>query len=453
MRLSRTFTVSATALALLAGSGAYAATPPSGGRAHPARTSLDWPTYHGNRARTGYSSRMPAVSGTPSVTRSTTLDGAVYASPVVGAGRTVVATENDTVYAFGRHGRLLWRRHLGTPTPSSALPCGDISPLGITGTPVYVASRRTVYLVAESGPEARHTLYALAIGTGHVRWHRSMDLPGVEQRAMQQRGALTVAHGRVWVPFGALAGDCGGYKGRVVGTNLDRRHGKVSYTPPTQRGGGMWTPPGPSVDSQGRLFVVTANGAAGPGDAYDFTNSVLRLTQRARLVDSFAPSIWPTNNTGDVGLGSQGATLVGPWIFVAGKSAPSYVLRASHLGGIGGQVSQAMVCNSYGGTAVAGTIVYVPCTDGLRAIAIDEAGQINVLWHAAANITGAPVVGGGRIWSLDPNGGTLYSLDPTTGATVSQTSVGRTSRFATPAISGRNLLVPTLTGLSVVGTS
>ena len=34
---------------------------------------------------------------------------------------------------------------------------------------------------------------------------------------MQERGALTVSGGRVWVPFGGLAGDCGGYKGRVVG--------------------------------------------------------------------------------------------------------------------------------------------------------------------------------------------------------------------------------------------
>ena len=34
---------------------------------------------------------------------------------------------------------------------------------------------------------------------------------------MQQRGALAITGGRVWVPFGGLDGDCGGYKGRVVG--------------------------------------------------------------------------------------------------------------------------------------------------------------------------------------------------------------------------------------------
>jgi hypothetical protein len=148
-------------------------------------------------------------------------------------------------------------------------------------------------------------------------------------------------------------------------------------------------------------------------------------------------------------LGSQGPALVGnQWIFIAGKSGTAYLLRQGHLGGIGGQVSTPQICSSFGGTAVVGSTVYVPCTDGLRAVEISAVGQMQVLWHAAGNITGSPVVGGGRIWSLDPAKGVLYGLDPASGKLLSEINVGSASRFATPAISGPALIVPTLSGVT-----
>jgi hypothetical protein len=180
---------------------------------------------------------------------------------------------------------------------------------------------------------------------------------------------------------------------------------------------------------------------------------VLELDTQARLLDSFSPTTWASDNVGDLDLGSQGPALVGPWVFIAGKSGIAYVLRRDHLGGIGGQVSQAPVCVSYGGTAVDGDVVYVPCEDGVRAVRIDAAGAMHPLWRVASDtVTGSPIVGGGRVWALDPPAGVLYSLDPRTGALAGQVSVGATSRFATPAVSGADLLVPTLVGLTVVRT-
>ena len=61
-----------------------------------------------------------------------------------------------------------------------------------------------------------------------------------------------------------------------------------------------------------------------------------------------------------------------------------------------------------------------------------------------------PVVGGGRVWALDQSGGVLHALDPATGQTLDQVPVGETSRFATPAIYGSLVLVPTLTGVVYV---
>jgi hypothetical protein len=139
---------------------------------------------------------------------------------------------------------------------------------------------------------------------------------------------------------------------------------------------------------------------------------VLELDANAKLVDSFAPSDWAANNQGDVGLGSQGVALIGTkWAVLGGKSGPVYVLRQGHLG-IGGQADVKNICLSFGGAAVDGDIVYLPCTDGVRAVRVDGAGQLHVLWHTSESVTGSPVIGGGRVWALDTTAGVLHALDP-----------------------------------------
>jgi outer membrane protein assembly factor BamB len=396
---------------------------------------------------------MPPAKGNPRVLASLKLDGQVYASPLVVHGLTVVATENNTVYAFDQSNRQVWKRHLGRPSPAGERPCGNIDPLGITGTPVFDRASGLVFVAPEYGGPPRHELVALDATDGSVRWHRSIDLPGVETAAMQERGALAITGGRVWVPFGGLAGDCGGYKGRVIGIALDGSGEPIVYTVPTTREAGIWTPPGPSVDPSGHLLVAVGNGESGQGDPYDHSDSVLEIDTAGKLVDSFSPTTWASDNDADLDLGSQGPTLVGKWVFIAGKSGSAYVLRRDSLGGIGGQVSRADVCKSFGGTAVVGNVVYVPCTDGVRAVRIDANGQLHVLWHAGESIAGSPVVGGGRVWALDQDAGVLHGLNPADGASVGQVKVGVTSRFATPALYGNKVFVPTLTGLLVVTSS
>ncbi len=453
--------IATAALALAACSGSGPASPAATEPAHApsgavsaAPGAADWPTYHGSPRRTGVSATMPAASGTLTRVQSLRLDGAVYASPTVVRGLTIVATESDTVYAFDQSYRQVWKHNLGSPSPAEERQCGDINPLGITGTPVYDAASGHVFLVAEHGGAVRHVLYALDASSGRIAWSKSVDLPGVSARDMQQRGALAIAGGRVWVSYGAQAGDCGNYKGRVVGVPLDGGDGVVFYSPPTKRGGGIWNPNGPTVTADGHLLVVSANGAAFPGDAYDHTNSVLELDADARLTDSFAPSDWAASNQGDVGLGSQGVALIGrKWAVLGGKSGPVYVLRQGDLGGIGGQVDVQNVCLSFGGAAVDGNVVYLPCTDGVRAVRVDGSGHLHVLWHASESVNGSPVIGGGRIWVLDPEAGVLHALDPSTGQSTGQVDVGVANRFGTPALYGRDVIVPTLTGIVVVRTS
>jgi hypothetical protein len=96
------------------------------------------------------------------------------------------------------------------------------------------------------------------------------------------------------------------------------------------------------------------------------------------------------------------------------------------------------------------TSVYAPCTNGLRHLVVGADGVAHAGWRAPSNVTGSPVVGGRRVWALDPGGGTLYSLNEQTGAVAATISVGTAVRFATPALTGRLVLVPTQTGITAV---
>lgn len=423
---------------------------PSPSAVGPSPTAVaDWPTYHGDAVRSGVAATMPAARGAPVLRRSVSLDGAVYASPIVAGGRIFAATEQDSVYALTTDGARIWRTRLGEPSPASERPCGNIDPLGVTGTPVYQDG--VVYVAAEYGGPVRHELVALDAATGAVRWRRGIDLPGADAVAMQERGALTIAAGRVWVPFGGLLGDCGDYKGRLVGVPLSGQGALVPFTVPTTREAGIWAPPGPSVDAQGRLLVAVGNGES--TSAYDHSDSVLAVSTDGRMLDSFSPRTWAEDNGADRDLGSQGPAIVGRWVFSAGKSGTAYVLRLDGLGGIGGEVNSGALCRSYGGTAVVSDTVFVPCEDGLRAVRVDASGHLHVVWQASGSITGSPVVGGDRVWALDTDAGVLHALEPSDGRSLGQVAVGRVTRFATPALYGRFAIVPTNEGVAIVSTS
>ena len=94
--------------------------------------------------------------------------------------------------------------------------------------------------------------------------------------------------------------------------------------------------------------------------------------------------------------------------------------------------------------------VFVPCDDGLRQVQLGPGNRLAVGWRAPQQVTGSPVVGGHTVYSLDPEGGTLYALNLDNGVVRTKVSVGRTSRFATPTLSGKYMYVGTLTGVAAV---
>jgi outer membrane protein assembly factor BamB len=415
----------------------------------PAISGDDWPMYHRDLARTGYSSATPDPRA---LTRawSVALDGSVYAQPLVVAGKVIVATENDSLYALdARTGQVLWRTNVGTPVQGSDLPCGNISPLGITGTPVYDPANKLIFAVAEvSGPS--HVLIGLDLDSGAVKVRRSADPPGADPRTHQQRAALALSRGLVYVAYGGLYGDCGSYHGWVVALRTDGQGNLLTYQVPTSREGGIWASPGPIVDANGDLYVSVGNGEA-TGGAWDHSDSILRLTPQLKLADAFAPATWAQENARDLDLGSLGPVLLpGGWLLAAGKAGDGYLLRAGALGGVGGQAQKFALCQAYGGAATLGNRAYIPCTEGLREVSVGSGPPVTLGWRAPAQVTGSPVIGGHTVYSLASDG-TLYALDADTGVTRASIPIGGVTRFATPALAGNALYIGTLTGITAIG--
>jgi hypothetical protein len=95
-----------------------------------------------------------------------TISGNVYAQPLYiengpgGASMVIVVTESNNVYALDAvTGMVIWQRNLGTPV-TSGLPCGNISPLGITSTPVVDLASRSLFIDAMvDGTTKKHFIY------------------------------------------------------------------------------------------------------------------------------------------------------------------------------------------------------------------------------------------------------------------------------------------------------
>lgn len=409
------------------------ATPPSG----------NWTTYHGDNTRTGVESGGRITQVRSQWVGGTGLDGQVYAEPLVCGNSVYVATENDSVYAVNAASGLVeWKTHLGTPVPGASLPCGDINPSGITGTPVIDVASSTLYLVAflnlSNGDQ--HFLFGLNIATGAVTSQVAVDPTGATPQVEQERGALALANGMVYIPFGGLDGDCGNYHGWVVGVPTSPPATPINYEVPTGREGGIWSAAGITVAPCGDLYVSTGNGAS--STAFDYGDSVIELSPSLQVLGFFAPVNWAQLNSGDRDLGSLAPTVLPDGdLFQLGKAGVGYLLSGTHLGGIGGQLYNASVCSGgYGGTAHQGQSVLVPCTNGLYDV---EAGAASfaVAWHTSNFDSGSPIVTGDIVWAVNIPRAELLGFNLTTGQEAFSFPIGSAAPFISAAAAPGSLFV------------
>ncbi|MEP7105081.1 MAG: PQQ-binding-like beta-propeller repeat protein [Chloroflexota bacterium] len=436
-----------------------------------AAVGVGWPTYHRDNTRSGYdgSTTFNSRRTGDDWTRNN-LDAEVFASPVTWNGMVYVATENDTVYALDEiAGTTVWSRTVAAAIPGTSTYIG-CSPAqfgahnGITGTPAVDPATGNVFVVGTvdlGSGNAKYSLFALNGSTGAVLFSR--DLPGPVVRYQNQRGALAVANGRVYVPFGGRAGDCGTYHPYVIavptgdGTPITYQ-GQTG----TQNEAGIWAPSGESIDASGNVYVETGNGSylhATPCDntQWDHGDAVVKLSPALAELDFFAPYDWCALNASDTDLGSVAPVLVGGSLVGSGKSGSAWVASQSSLGHFGGPATASGAsgihipnCSSvFGGMAALGTVAYLPCSSrGIVALNVNSAtNSWTVAWDSAAanpGVTfnpGAPILAGGALWVEAQGGSSLYSFDPTTGAqkfpAISLASSA--SRFTTLAADGNRL--------------
>ena len=378
----------------------------------------------------------------------------MYASPLIVAGHVLVATEDNTVYSLDLYsGAVVWKAHLGPPVEATSLQCGNIGPVtGITGTPAVDIAAGRVYTVAFLAGH-HHVLFTLSLADGTVIAQQDVDPPGSDPSVQQQRGALARGSGYVYITLGGLYGDCGAYHGYIEA--IPQSGGPASGTRMFgRRGAGIWSSAGPTIGPSGDVYVVTGNGSA--GSSFDYSNSVVQLSSDLLATHSyFAPSNWSSLNATDTDLGSVGVTLL-PNLGVAltiGKAGVAYLLRAGQLGGMGGEIASKPVCSgAWGGTAVSGSIVFVPCADGLVALSL-TATAIAILWRAAHPMVASPIVSAGAVWAIEAATAKLYALDPLSGAVLYSTSLGSAEHFSTPAATEGFVVAPAGSRVVAISTS
>jgi len=417
--------------------------------------STNWTAYHGNRSESGIAPAS-VTFGTPTLAwTSPTLDGKLYGEPLVDGNLVIVATEHDTVYALhAANGTVAWSTSVGTPVPSTSLPCGNIRPtVGITSTPVIDGSRAEVFVVADevAGTTISHHLIGLALSTGAVLLDQVVDPSGSLPAAQLQRAALALDGGSVLIGFGGNSGDCSTYHGWVVSVSEiggAAQTWEADASPGNDQGAVWMGGAGPAVDGNGNIWVATGNGSNTTGSP-DGGDSVVELSKSMVAVQSFTPSTWQTENAHDLDLGSAPPALLGNgYVFQVGKSKTAYLLRAHHLGGVGGQVAElGSFCGREvdGGEAFTSRVVYVPCAAGVTAVSVNPANSppLRVLWTTSTLSTGPPIVADNKVWTIS-QAGTLYGLSETNGQALVQLALGSApaNHFPTPAVGAGLLLAP-----------
>ena len=117
-----------------------------------------------------------------------------------------------------------------------------------------------------------------------------------------QRSALSLVGGTLYVAYGGHVGDCGPYHGWVIGINTQN---------PTTRGGwatggqgeGIWAAGGMASDGNG-VFAVTGNRTGSSSSTHQDSEEVVRITGTGTRADLFYPTSWMAMDQADADFGS-----------------------------------------------------------------------------------------------------------------------------------------------------
>jgi uncharacterized repeat protein (TIGR03803 family) len=388
-----------------------------------------------------------------------TIVGNVYAQPLYieggpeGKAMIIVVTESDNVYALdAANGGIIWQTNVGVSVPLSNFSCGNIDPLGITGTPIVDLPSRTLFFDAMTTPDEgatkKHLIYALNVDTGTIKsgWPVDVNVAATSgttafNSAMQnQRGALIIVSNILYVPYGGFYGECGTYRGWVVGVSLSCPCNVMAWAT-TANGGGAWGVGG--IASDGITPFISTGNSYGV-NTWSGGEAVIRFQAgpifSALSNDYWVPANWKTLDNDDLDLGGSGPLLVdvpgatpSQLVVALGKDGNAYLLDRNNLGGIGLPLAQAHVSSNPIFQAAAtyrttqGTYVVFSQGTQLSAFRINASSPptITSVWTASQNGHSSPFVtstGGSTnviVWGIGSQGDQrLHGFDGDTGAII-----------------------------------
>jgi Abnormal spindle-like microcephaly-assoc'd, ASPM-SPD-2-Hydin/PQQ-like domain len=300
----------------------------------------------------------------------TSVEGQVYAQPLVVGDTVIVNTEDDYVYGLdATTGAIKWRDNFGPAWPASTVGCADLTPnLGSTSTAVYDPTTNAVYLTTKVNNGADATspswyLHSVDASTGVERSGWPTRITGTPSNdpdrpfnaeTVNQRPGLLLMNGVVYLAFGSQC-DYGTYVGLVAGVNVTTHAINMWATEAgaSNTKAGIWQGGGGLVsDGSGRIFLSTGNGVTapnGPGSSppKQLSQSVVRLgvdsTGIMSAKDFFSPSNAAILDQNDQDLGSGGpvalpdryfGTPAVPHLMVEiGKEGKLVLLNRDNLGG------------------------------------------------------------------------------------------------------------------------
>src|SRR5438309_6904028 len=217
------------------------------------------------------------------------------------------------------------------------------------------------------GATKKHFIYSLNVDTGAINPGWPVD---VNARAtyngltftslvQNERAALGLVNGIVYVPYSGHAGDCGSYRGWVVGVRINNPASVTAWAT-SAIGGGIWGHGGIASDGT-NIFAVTGN-TFNTGGNWSGGEAIIRLQAGPIFggdpTNYWAPTNWLSLDNSDTDLGGVSATVVdvpganpSQLVLALGKDGNAYLVNRNNLGGIASPVAQANVGGINRGTS------------------------------------------------------------------------------------------------------
>jgi hypothetical protein len=352
----------------------------------------------------------PALAGCPATATGCTATGRAAGAGTFVAFAALGSSPNAFAFDFTT-GLPVWTASV----TNGASGGGD----GIRGTPVIDAITRRVFIVTGNGP---HVVHALSVDTGVEQktggWPVTLSLTtvsmttpysdaGFNSGVQNQRGALLLVNGTLYIPFGGEDGDGGNYLGWIVAIDTTTPSSIGAWATLSPKSG-IWASGGPASDGL-NVYAETGNSnviraATVLPSAWD-SEEVVALTGLAVPTrdgaHQFLAHEWNDWDQNDLDLGASspaviplGAASNPPSIVVApGKAGVVYFLNGSNLsqgvwpGDAGGELQELAVAG--GGQAIYTAPTVYTSASGIHVAINAGQGQFSGCPSATKNAAGA----------------------------------------------------------------